>query len=59
MYLVADERLDGLEQHGRQHDPAGPADLVTESLRRSTAKQLALDQARPEPEIDDGADVGL
>ena|GEM_PF-3194438 len=35
-----------------------PLDLVTESLRRSTAKELALDQARAQPEIDDGADIG-
>jgi len=59
MYLVADDQpVDELEHHGRVHERTDPLDLVTESLRRSAAKELALDQARAQPEIDDGADIG-
>ncbi len=58
MYLVADETPDELEYHGRPGDRADPFDLVADSLRRSAAKELALDQARAQPEIDDGADIG-
>ena len=59
LYLVADEPVDDLEHHGRHHDHADPLDLVVDSLRRSAAKQLALDQARTQPDLDDGADIGM
>ncbi|CAN5683958.1 MobF family relaxase [soil metagenome] len=58
MYLVVDEPLDELEPHGTQTDRDDPLDVVVDSLRRSTAKQLALDQARSQPDIEDGADIG-
>ena len=57
MYLVADEAADELEYHGRSGEQADPFDLVTDSLRRSAAKDLAIDQPHV-PEIDDGADIG-
>ena len=59
MYLVADETPDELEHHGRAGERADPLDLVADSLRRSASKQLALDQARTQPELDDGADIGM
>ena len=57
MYLVADEPFDELERHGTRTDRADPL-VVVDSLRRSTAKQLALDQFHDQPDIDDGADIG-
>ncbi len=59
MYLVADETPDELEHHGRAGERADPLDLVADSLRRSASQQLALDQARTQPELDDGADIGM
>lgn len=38
MYLVDDERADELEHHSRPGEKPDPLDLVTDSLRRTTAK---------------------
>ena len=57
MYLVADEPFDELERHGRAGDRADPLDVVVDSLRRSTAKELAIDQMHDQ-DIDGGADIG-
>jgi ATP-dependent exoDNAse (exonuclease V) alpha subunit len=57
MYLVDDEAVDELEHHSRPDDRPDPLDLVTDSLRRSAAKELAIDHTAPD-EIDDGADIG-
>lgn len=58
MYLVSDEPADELEYHGRSEEKSDPLDLVINSLKRSTAKELAIDQRAAPPEIDDGADIG-
>jgi len=58
MYLVSDELADELEHHGRSEEKADPLDLVIDSLKRSAAKELAIDQREAPPEIDDGADIG-
>lgn len=58
MYLVADEPPDELERHGRPGDRADPLDLVVDSLRRSDAKKLAVDQDDRRAEVDDGLDIG-
>lgn len=57
MYLVDDEAVDELEHHSRTGERPDPLALVTESLRRSAAKELAIDHSEPD-EIDDGADIG-
>ncbi|MEI2699056.1 MAG: MobF family relaxase [Microthrixaceae bacterium] len=57
MYLVDDEPADELEHHSRPGERPDPFDLVTDALRRSAAKEPAIDQSTPD-EIDDGADVG-
>ena len=57
MYLVDDEAADELEHHSRPGERPDPFDLVTDSLRRSAAKELAIDHSGPD-EIDDGADIG-
>lgn len=58
MYLVADAPIDELEQQGTRTDGAHPLVVVADSLRRSTAKQLALDQVHVRSDLDDGIDVG-
>lgn len=57
MYLVDDEPLNEVEHHGRPGESADPFDPVADSLRRSAAKSLAIDQPGP-TEIDDGLDLG-
>jgi hypothetical protein len=57
MYLVDDEPADELEHHSRTGEGPDPLGLVTDSLRRSAAKELAIDHSEPD-EIDDGADIG-
>ena len=57
MYLVDDKAADELERHSRLGERPDSLELVTDSLRRSAAKELAIDQSELE-EIDDGADVG-
>ena len=57
MYLVDDQPADELEHHSRPGERPDPLDLVTDSLRRSAAKELAIDHSEPD-EIDDGTDVG-
>jgi hypothetical protein len=44
MCLVSDEPADELEHHGRAGEKADPLDLVVDSLRRSAAKELAIDR---------------
>ena len=58
MYLVAGEPADELEHHTRT-DRADPLDVVVvvDSLRRSAAKELAIDQMH-DRDIDGGADIG-
>lgn len=59
MYLVADEPTDELEHHGPPGERSDPSDLVTDSLRRSAAKELAIDHSEPlEIDDDDGAGIG-
>lgn len=48
MYVVADEPADELEHHSQPGKKPDPFDLVTDSLRRSAAKDLAIDHAEPE-----------
>jgi len=57
IYLVDDEPVDEVQHHGRSGEKADPLELVTDSLRRSAAKELAIDQPRLQ-EIDDGAAIG-
>ena len=57
MYLVDDEPADELEHHSRPGERSDPFELVTDSLRRSAANELAIDQPRA-PQVDDGADIG-
>ena len=57
MYLVDDEQADELEPHGRPGEGLDTFELVTDSLRRSAAKDLAIDHSGA-PEVDDGADIG-
>ncbi|CAN5398901.1 MobF family relaxase [soil metagenome] len=59
MYLVASEASDELERHSRPAEKSDPLDLIVNSLRRTAAKELAIDQARSPLEIDDGIDIGL
>ena len=60
MYAVSDESADELEHHDRrpdeQRDPLG---LVIESMRRSSAKELAIDQVDSSVSLDDDLDIGL
>lgn len=57
MYLVDDEAADELEHHSRPGEKPDRLDLVTDSLRRSAAKELAIDHSEP-ADIDDGPDIG-
>ncbi len=59
MYLVDDEPADDLEHHGRPGERPDPLDLVSDSLRRSAAKGLAIDTPPSQPDLDDGLDLGL
>ncbi|CAN5576016.1 MobF family relaxase [soil metagenome] len=54
MYLVADEPVDEVERHGR-HNRADPLDLVTDALRRTDGKTLAIELSEPVPDL--GADL--
>ena len=47
MYLVDDQPADELEHHSRPGERPDPLDLVTDSLRRSAAKELAIDHSEP------------
>ena len=60
MFLVSDEPYTDheLERHGRTEEKDDPFDLVLDSLTRSAAKELAIDQAEPSIEPDDGLDLG-
>ena len=58
MYLVDDQAIDDLERHGGVDGQSDPFALVVDSLGRSGAKGLAIDQTDAQPEIDDGADMG-
>ncbi len=44
--------------HGRDGDRQDPLDVVVDSLRRRTAKQLALDRLHDQTDLDDGVDIG-
>jgi conjugative relaxase-like TrwC/TraI family protein len=59
MYAVSDEPADELEHHGAPRDQRGdPLDLVIESMHRSAAKELAIDQANASAGVDDDLDLG-
>lgn len=59
MYAVSDEPADELEHHGAPRDQrADPLDLVVESMHRSAAKELAIDQADASAGVDDDLDLG-
>jgi len=58
MYVVSTEAADELDRHGRHEERADPYDLIVESLHKSAAKELAIDQADPDLGADDDLDVG-
>ena len=59
MYAVSDEPVDELEHHGAPRDQrADPLDIVIESMHRSAAKELAIDQADVSAGVDDDLDLG-
>lgn len=58
MYVVSTEPADELERHGRREERTDPYDLVVDSLHKSAAKELAIDQADPDIGADDDLDIG-
>ena len=55
---MSTEPADELERHGRHEERADPYDLVVESLHKSAAKELAIDQVDPDLGAEDDVDIG-